>query len=130
MSVYIELFHGRHTPDEELDYWGFQGPVLGPFPRFHTTYGSDIKLGDEGIIVMGQPVELPVPDNDGLIKFLGSYYGDMSVMSSKSSNYDLRKRWHDTHHALRFTMEDLPKHINSPIEWIKIYAIHTMKGEL
>jgi hypothetical protein len=32
MFVYLELYHGRHSPDENLDDWGFEGPVLGPFP--------------------------------------------------------------------------------------------------
>lgn len=130
MSVYIELFHGRHTPDEELDDWGFPGPILGPFPWFHMTYGSDVKLGDDGLIIMGKTIEFPVPDKDGLIPFLGAYYGDMSIMSSRSSNKTLDKRWNETFFAFMFTMEELPKHVNDPVEWIKIFAQHVMRGDL
>ena len=30
-GVYLHLFHGRAEPDQSLDDWGEQGPVLGPF---------------------------------------------------------------------------------------------------
>lgn len=130
MSIFIELLHGRHTPDEELEDWGFDGPVLGPFPWFHMTYGGDVNLGERGLIVMGSKVEFPVPDKDGLIPFLGAYYGDMSIMSSRSSTAMLDKRWNETFHALMFSMEDLPLHLNSKVEWIKIFAQHVMRGDL
>lgn len=129
MSIFIELLHGRHTPDEELEDWGFDGPVLGPFPWFHMTYGGDVNLGDQGLIVMGKQVEFPVPDaKEGLIHFLGAYYGDMSIMSSRSSSNMLDKRWNETFHALMFSMEDLPMHLNDPVEWIKIYAQYALRG--
>ena len=38
--VYLELFHGRETVDEEMDDLGSQGPVIGPLPFLHTTYGD------------------------------------------------------------------------------------------
>jgi hypothetical protein len=28
--VYLQLFHGRKTPDEQMSGWGTEGPVLGP----------------------------------------------------------------------------------------------------
>jgi len=28
MPVYLELFHGRKSVDEELNDWGSQGPIL------------------------------------------------------------------------------------------------------
>jgi hypothetical protein len=27
--VYLQLFHGRKTPDEQMSGWGTEGPVLG-----------------------------------------------------------------------------------------------------
>jgi hypothetical protein len=94
------------------------------------TYGDTINLGDDGILVMGNRIELSAPDNDGLIKFLGAYYGDMSIMSSRSSTHTLDRRWNETFHTLQYTMEELPLHLNSPVEWIKIYAAKAMGGYL
>jgi hypothetical protein len=131
MSVYIQLFHGRHTTIEELDDWGFDGPVLGPFPWFHMTYGDDVKLGDP-IVVDGKEIEFPVPDNDSFIRFLGAFYGDMSIVDRATvrRSPELLKRCRDTSKAFKIPMKDLPKHVNDPEEWIKHYAILKMKGEL
>jgi hypothetical protein len=57
MAVYVELFHGRHDPKEDLDDGGFNGPVIGPVPFFHATYGSHIKMGDPLIKNQGIHVE-------------------------------------------------------------------------
>jgi|WetSurMetagenome_2_1015567.scaffolds.fasta_scaffold105324_2 hypothetical protein len=132
MSIYVQLIHGRHTPDEELDDWGFNGPILGPFPWFQMTYGCDIKLGDDGIIVMDKHIDLTVPDNEGLMQFLGGYYGDMSIVSEDTiqSSPDLLKRWQDTCTAFQYMMEEIPTHINDAEEWIKVFAQFVMRGDL
>jgi hypothetical protein len=38
----LKLFHGRGTPFEQLNDWGFDGPVLGPFESIQFTYGTFI----------------------------------------------------------------------------------------
>ena len=43
--LYIRLFHGRTNPNQDMDDWGFDGPVLGPYQFAHTTYVSHVKLG-------------------------------------------------------------------------------------
>lgn len=40
----------------------------------------------------------------------------------------LDKRWNETFHALMLSMEDLPMHLNDPVEWIKIYAQYALRG--
>jgi hypothetical protein len=45
--VYLELFNGRKTPDEQMSDWGTEGPILGPFPFVHSTYATDIKIDAE-----------------------------------------------------------------------------------
>jgi hypothetical protein len=132
MSIYIQLFHGRHTADEELDDWGFDGPVLGPFPWFHVTYGDDIKLGDDGICVAGKEIVLPVPDSEGFIAFLGAYYGDISVTSEDTimNSPDLKKKWKRTQEAFLIMGNDFGKYINDPEEWIRHYAICKLGGKL
>ena len=77
MPVYIELFHGRKTPDEELRDWGAEGPVLGPFGWVHMTYGSDIKCGDHE--PHGDAVFELLLRKDGLVEYQGVFYGDWSV---------------------------------------------------
>lgn len=67
--AYLKLFHGRKEPKQDMEDWGEQGPVFGPFPFFHTTYGSEIKFG-EGLYlkIVGD-----------CVYYDGWYYGDWSV---------------------------------------------------
>jgi hypothetical protein len=79
MPVFLELFHGRKSVNEDLQDWGEQGPILGPLKYVHTTYGADLKLqtvdGVEGNLdVVGH--ELP-----DLVFYDGMFYGDWSVFS-------------------------------------------------
>jgi len=75
MSVYIQLFHGRNTVDEELNDWGFEGPKLGPFPYVHTTYGSDVKWTDTN------GVDQHASLIDDMFPWEGKFYGDWSITS-------------------------------------------------
>jgi len=43
--VYIRLFHGRTNPGQDMNDWGADGPVFGPFEFAHTTYSFHLKLG-------------------------------------------------------------------------------------
>jgi hypothetical protein len=42
--LYIRLFHGRTDPDQDMDDWGSDGPVFGPYEFAHTTYAWDYEL--------------------------------------------------------------------------------------
>lgn len=77
--VYIKLFHGRDTIDEQMQDWGYEGPTIGPFPYVHTTYASDIKCGENTVFKV---------IND-LFEYEGKYYGDWSVTSTN------KERKHD-----------------------------------
>jgi hypothetical protein len=37
-QLYLHLYHGRKDPDENLEDWGSEGPVIGPLAYVHTTY--------------------------------------------------------------------------------------------
>jgi len=132
MSIYIQLYHGHHTADEELEDWGFDGPILGPFPWFHITYGDDIKLGDDPIIVAREEITFPTHDDNGFIPFLGAFYGDMSITDGDTilKSPELVKRVQDTKKAFKFIGNDFGKLINDPVEWIKHYAICKLEGKL
>lgn len=128
MSVYIKFMHGRHTPNEELEDWGFDGPVLGPFPYFHITYGDDVKLGDNAITVCGKIIDFPLWNDEGLIHFLGSYYGDVSIFSHDLVKDELLKRHVHTNKVFQCTIDKIPTLINDDEEWVKIYARHKLVG--
>lgn len=73
----ISLFHGRSTPNEQLDDWGFDGPLLINV-GVGWTYGS-IKLlefNDAGQCI--DMVVLPIHDN--MVMFDDNYYGDFEIV--------------------------------------------------
>ncbi len=76
MSVYLRLFHGRVTPDEQLNDWGTDGPVFGPYDYVSTTYGCEIRMGNN----VENPCELSIID--GLVFYDGIYYGDWTVFDT------------------------------------------------
>ena len=131
MGVFIELFHGRHYSEEKLDDWGFEGPVIGPFPFVHITYGSDIKT-DEHIVVANNHFEFPSWDKNDDIFFLGAYYGDMSVFSEELLLQEEKKLLAErvTHTKEVFAVKelDLAKYINDPCEWVRHYVSISLKG--
>jgi hypothetical protein len=90
VPIYLELFHGRKSRDEQLDDWGAEGPILGPLSYVHTTYASDIKIqtadGLDGVLsVVGEGV----PD---VLFYGGMYYGDWSVFGSEALTDELKTR--------------------------------------
>lgn len=42
----LDLYHGRKDPGEQLDDWGFQGPVLRDVKQLQWTYGHLYVLFD------------------------------------------------------------------------------------
>lgn len=81
-KIYVELFHGRDDPAEDMEDWGFQGPVLGPFKAVHMTYFSMIRLqhGEDWVLL---------PIKDDMIEYRGKFYGDWCIYPGEVS--DLRK---------------------------------------
>ena len=83
-KLYLQLLHGRKSPDEEMEDWGFTGPLIGPLKFCHVTYNSTINLGFEN----GQETG-PMFDRDGfgfhedMIFYDGSYYGDWELKLAK-----------------------------------------------
>lgn len=83
-GLYLGLLHGRESPMEQMDGWGFNGPAIGPLRWFHTTYAADIKIefenADDAELYFGStgsPLSLSI-DGDMLV-FRGLYYGDWTV---------------------------------------------------
>ncbi len=87
-GMYLMLFHGRPTPDTELDDWGYDGPIIGPLEHFHTTYGMHLSYAIEGTDVdSGGPSDVLVVRSDGLLELISPqgrhYFGDWSVFNHK-----------------------------------------------
>lgn len=75
--LYIRLFHGRTNPDQEMDDWGSDGPIFGPYEFVHTTYMWDLKLGKS----RGNCDELYVYED--MVYYDGVYYGDWSIFDAQ-----------------------------------------------
>ena len=72
--LYLKLFHGRNDPAQDMDDWGFDGPVFGPYEFIHTTYANFVKMGRKNGTI--DELEIVGPD---MVYYAGSYYGDRSV---------------------------------------------------
>ena len=85
--LYIRLFHGRTDLNQNMDDWGSDGPVLGPYKFAHTTYGCHLKLSKPN----GNCDQLYIHP-EGLVFYDRIYYGDWSVFGEnglKDGNFEL-----------------------------------------
>ena len=78
--MYLRLFHGRTDPQQDMDDWGSDGPVLGPYKFAHTTYMCHVKLGR----LDGNCDELNI--HEDMLYYDGCYYGDWSVFCEETLN--------------------------------------------
>lgn len=85
-GLYLALFHGRNSRDEQMDDWGFEGPIIGPLEWVHTTYAAHLRLKftseeDEKRYfaeALGPDAHDFFIDGD-MIAYAGKFYGDWSV---------------------------------------------------
>jgi hypothetical protein len=80
MTVYLKLLHGRTDPNQQLEDWGFDGPVLGPFEAVHFTYTTHVRCFLEGSDGDAEAIELCY--HDDLLVHDGKYYGDFEIAAS------------------------------------------------
>lgn len=78
IGTYIDLFHGRATPEENLNDWGTPGPTLGPFDDISITYATHIKCSYN----RGADIIWLKYDGD-LVEFNGVYYGDIAMFAGR-----------------------------------------------
>ncbi|MDP2262325.1 MAG: hypothetical protein Q8K24_04115 [Hydrogenophaga sp.] len=83
-GMYLGLFHGRRSRKEDMDDWGFAGPVLGPLSYCHTTYMAYVRLRfirgqDARICCNSVHLEVDLTVVEDMIHFEGAYYGDWTV---------------------------------------------------
>jgi hypothetical protein len=75
MKMYLELYHGRSRPTEELDDWGTQGPVFALSGFCHGTYATDLKFGENG--------DHMLHFHDDYVFYDGVWYADFNVFSAE-----------------------------------------------
>lgn len=95
--LYLNLFHGRKTPDEQLDDWGSNGPIIGPCD-INCTYGTlrlfnppDLnldRLQKEATFHANCEIHM----DGGCFLFDGIWYGDWSVMDEDELMYFMSTR--------------------------------------
>jgi hypothetical protein len=75
---YLRLYHGRKSPAENLEDWGSEGPVFGPYESIQVTYGSHIKMHkSDGFDDLNW--------YEDLVYYDGIFYGDMEVFSAEEA---------------------------------------------
>ncbi|HUP65816.1 MAG TPA: hypothetical protein VM557_11110 [Thermoanaerobaculia bacterium] len=79
-GLFFRLYHGRTSPDEEMEQWGTDGPTFGPLKYVHAAYFSTMQIGFED----GERVSLPIVGD--LILWDGVYYGDFEVLTTTKRN--------------------------------------------
>ena len=77
-KTYFKLFHGRNRPDENLDDWGFAGPVFGPLDWFHITYLQTYRFGRGSF-------ETEIAITEDMFVWDGKYYGDAEIFVAGKS---------------------------------------------
>lgn len=74
-KIYLHLYHGRKDPLEDLEDWGSEGPVFGPYENVQITYGAHIKMhAPDGFDDLTW--------HEDLVYYDGVYYGDVSICTS------------------------------------------------
>lgn len=117
--AYLKLFHGRDSPDTELSGWGEDGPIFGPFPYFHTTYGVEIKFDEDECHV------LPIVEE--LVYYDGMFYGDWSVIDGPvdASEQSLIAEFQPSLALFRLETETHQAGMISPDSlWLDLIAAH------
>lgn len=89
-GLYLGLFHGRKTPDENMDDWGFEGPLVGPLKYLQVTYMGTMRLHFENpkdAQLFGlDPASPFLFLTEDLIKIGEAYYGDWTAQYYNSEN--------------------------------------------
>ena len=92
-GLYLGLFHGRATPNETMNDWGFNGPAIGPLEWCHTTYTAEIRLEFEAaedakryFCSSSRNVEMQI--HFDMLVFRGDFFGDWTVYSIKPSDVE------------------------------------------
>jgi hypothetical protein len=93
-KMYLRLFHGRTSPDEELNGWGSDGPLFGPLQWAHLTYMSDFKILHKWNH-NADNYSLHFDTTEDMVVYEGKYYGDWSVFMSSDTIEELESKYNN-----------------------------------
>jgi hypothetical protein len=95
----LRLFHGRQHPDEVMNDWGLDGPLLGPFAAVTFTYGSLV-------VHTATHERFEFAWYDDLLVYDGRFYGDAEVLEDEAATdgfdpslLELPAPWRETRRA-------------------------------
>lgn len=88
-GMYLALFHGRDDPKQDMEDWGFDGPIIGPLRYLHTTYESNVKFSfiNRHVLRAYEVYGLKSADDimfrteEGCLPFQDKFYGDWTVFT-------------------------------------------------
>lgn len=80
-KLYMRLYHGRNDPNENLDAWGFHGPVFGPLSDVVLTYLNTIR-----IYGLDSYDELWIQTHDDMVVWEGKYFGDFEIFVARPND--------------------------------------------
>lgn len=76
-KLYLHLWHGRKTKNEEMFDVGYDGGYLGPLEYVETQYGNCIELAFDNDL-HHRPIEIFL--EDGFFVFNGSFYAHFTTI--------------------------------------------------
>jgi hypothetical protein len=108
MALYLDLYHGRKDPNEDMDGWGFDGPLIGPLEHVHITYMDTFRIFFKAFKVARacgfEDIEDIWMENKGdLIKFQGNYYGDWSISDMTAAKAAEMRKENNRINAISYT---------------------------
>jgi hypothetical protein len=74
-NLYLRLYHGRKDPLENLEDWGSDGPIFGPYENIQITYEAHIKMHASDHFD-------DLAWRDDLVFYDGIYYGDVEIVAA------------------------------------------------
>ena len=109
--MFLELYHGRTDPDQDMDEveggWGSQGPIF-EMKHFHLTYLGNFRLmGAQCVDAVKDDVFLTVFDD--MIFYDGVFYGDLTVFDFETEPPERAEEAHDVVIAYDETKAKLPE---------------------
>jgi len=85
-KFYLALFHGRPSPNTELDDWGLDGPIF-PCLSLNSTYAADLRMTSHP----GGDIETLLYVAD-LVYYNGVYFGDYEIIMPEDLTDEMKAR--------------------------------------
>ena len=105
MALYLDLYHGRKTADENMENgWGFNGPLIGPLENIHMTYLHTFRVFFKAANRCGfeRSDDNWINLQEDMILFQGNYYGDWSMSDLTAAQATKMRKEKDRINAISY----------------------------